>query len=387
MAMAALLAVLVACGSGDAESPAAGGGDGAGGATRDDPVEPIVATSGDIVFAVSIPDSALPEGVSRDDISIRATDPGTFELLPDGLQFVEPVTVSVQLPLADGEAVFAVLLSSDGSVEGLDLTIEPRENIADGTSVTFELEHFSFVLISSAPSSGIELSVVPPGPEDQYLLGESFTIVMRIDKKPWEEEFSGLRLRLSSIQGSEWSVSHRWLPRIDALEPGDSVGETTAIAGGQGAWIKAQTFTCVRPGEYRLDFLANVDQTVLWKIIDPSPNSRPVLISRGVDAQFLGECTLPPIVAVLSAPITTYTIDLPGGGDFKFAWSGADCGTTAGDDTNTYVWSHGEEGCEHAGEPHPGTPISLLIVTEKFEARCSYVSAASGTGPKCERTQ
>jgi hypothetical protein len=92
-----------------------------------------------------------------------------------------------------------------------------------------------------------------------------------------------------------------------------------------------------------------------------------------------GECKLPPIVASAAPPITTYTIDLNPADGFSFAWSGADCGTTAGSDTNTFVWSHGDESCKHTEEAHAGTQISLLISSDKFQARCSYISAASGT--------
>lgn len=301
-----------------------------------------------------------------------------------------------------------MLVSSDGEIEGLDLSIEPPERSDGPLTISFRIDHFSVVVISSLSTMGHELTILEPLPESEYTVGESFTVRMRIERSPWESE--GPNLRRSRERGAPWRVRDQWIvsPINGPLEPGDpdsasntsfldgnsifgpdgtlgSQLDTQEMADGQPSWTKSHAFVCDRPGSYEAAFTAIVLESIRWTYIEP-PRSAVVPYNLRLTARFSGECTLPPIVAVLSAPVTTYTIDLPAG-DFTFGWSGADCGTASGTDTNTYVWSHDDEDCEHAGEAHDGTPISLLIVTDKFEARCSYVSAASGTGPKCERTQ
>ena len=100
---------------------------------------------------------------------------------------------------------------------------------------------------------------------------------------------------------------------------------------------------------------------------------------------------MPRIVATLTAPLTTYQLSpaLPDAG-IEYRWTGADCGTTTGDTSATYVWSHGDENCEHAGEAHPNTTnLIVAAVTipdsgETFELVCPYISAATGKGPPCE---
>ena len=98
---------------------------------------------------------------------------------------------------------------------------------------------------------------------------------------------------------------------------------------------------------------------------------------------------MPKIVASAAPPLTTYTLSPEIPSATHFVWSGADCGSVTDSIKSTMVWDHGREGCEHAGEAHPGTEITALvngtfpISGESFELRCTYVSAASGEGEEC----
>lgn len=92
----------------------------------------------------------------------------------------------------------------------------------------------------------------------------------------------------------------------------------------------------------------------------------------------------PRIVASAAPPITTYTLSPEVPSATHYAWSGADYGSVTGSTTNTVVWNHREDGCEHAGEAHPDTQITVLISAESFELRCKYRSAASGKGEDYE---
>ena len=94
------------------------------------------------------------------------------------------------------------------------------------------------------------------------------------------------------------------------------------------------------------------------------------------------------ITAVASPPITTYHIAIAHGTGALFAWGGGDCGSVTGTVTNTMVWNHGAADCTHAGVDHPNTVISLRFLLrgalDDVEWRCTYTSAASGTGPRCQ---
>ena len=438
LAVTGLSALLIACGGGDSASEAtsapasqtAGASETvpASSATASSPAGDIAsATSGDVTLAIDVPDGALPAGVSADDIAITAADPaagpgGTaiaaFELSPDGLRFDRPIDVVVTLPeVGEGAAIGALLVSSDGSTEGLELSTVPLEREDDPLAVRFQIEHFSLILITAETPRGHRLSLADPIDEDEYTIGESFSVRMRIDRASWESDEAGART--IPTPGVAWEVSDRWFVAFEgALEPGDADSASNVsfrqdlgsystyisppgrggtqddrvdVDTGTSAWIKTQTFVCVRPGPFAARLDASVQEQVLVTETSFGVTNRTRTYEQGrLKATLTGECKLPPIVAVATPPTTTYTIDLPADGGFSFGWSGADCGGASGTETNTFVWTHGGddyEDCDHTEEAHPGTVISVLISSDKFEARCTFPGAASGREESCERTQ
>ncbi len=104
--------------------------------------------------------------------------------------------------------------------------------------------------------------------------------------------------------------------------------------------------------------------------------------------------TIPPINALFvdSISTTTYSIDVDFADGYRFVWSGPNCGETTGIDLRTMIWVHGSDDqdkvCEHAGEAHKGTIISVLVVaTDGREWRCTIDGAATGTGELCEKQE
>ncbi len=159
--------------------------------------------------------------------------------------------------------------------------------------------------------------------------------------------------------------------------------------------IPAETFECTAAGSVRVDYRGTagyhvmpVDVAEAWVLYGELQDRTEEIVKSSESVQ----CVMPRITAAAAPPFTTYTLSpgIPGGASF-FAWSGANCGSITGSTTNTMIWNHGEEGCEHAGEAHPDATISLLITGtfpvsgESYELRCTYPGAASGEGPECTR--
>ena len=163
----------------------------------------------------------------------------------------------------------------------------------------------------------------------------------------------------------------------------------------------SESFTCNGEGDFLIGFNGTVGAHIRLSttIVAPDnsssgPSESIAWTTQSASVGGGANCVMPAIVASAAPPITTYTLSPElSGGAIQYAWSGADCGTATGSTSNTYVWSHGADDCEHAGEAHSDTEISVLVTKtsaeagETIELRCTYVSAASGTGSKCERTR
>jgi hypothetical protein len=97
--------------------------------------------SGDVALSVQLSEGALPPGTNASDItstaieSVEDLDRSTiaaFEFGPDGLRFERPIDVIVTLPpVEDCTSITATLISSNGTIEGLDLSVEPQQNQDD----------------------------------------------------------------------------------------------------------------------------------------------------------------------------------------------------------------------------------------------------------------
>jgi hypothetical protein len=107
----------------------------------------IILTSSDNQTTLSIPNEALPDGVSPGDIEIEKVDDKEgmiiYDLKPNGLILEKPVTISVTGP-AFGEAIPTLFHEYDGGFEMLNTEVNfDEEN--DTATVSAEITHFSTI--------------------------------------------------------------------------------------------------------------------------------------------------------------------------------------------------------------------------------------------------
>ncbi len=267
------------------------------------------------------------------------------------------------------------------------------------TRVT-ELSHFTDII--HYPATYFSLDVTAP---PQAMFAQSFEVQVIIRGNPDVQLTSRWRLN-SGVAGTssiQVATERPWFI-IGIFSAFGSVSPTavtdrpprTSVTGNQ--FTVTETFTCVRGGTARMNYVALIDQQ-MWLIsyYESTGNTNrhlPDRLWKATAAELWDvECGMPKIVASAAPPLTAYTLSPEISSATHFAWSGANCGSVTGSTTSTMVWDHDEEGCEHAGEAHPDAEISVLVngkfpvSGESFELRCNYRSAASGEGPTCTSTQ
>lgn len=391
--VALLAAALAACGSQEA-APATTG--------QDVPAERDVATveseAGSAVL--SIPAGALPQGVTSDDIQIHEVSDDSdsfivteghpplavYQLEPDGLQLSEPVTLTVRLQIEDpsGELI-AVLVSGDEAevITDLESEFDPENNIL---TASMQLTHFSKVWLAVGGMFEIEVNTSAT----EIPFGGEFTATLTVTRIPEPGQGGDVVYGyFFYLADTPWSVEGSLKPHgpvapAEVEIPRRSVSTRTFTDA-------PRDFECAAAGGSFLTYRG----AVFYQLLSTSsPDPKPLTtgdVVRGYSD--LLECVMPKIVASAAPPFTTYTLSPEIPSATFFAWSGADCGSITNSNTNTMVWNHGEEDCEHAGEAHPTTEISVFVSGtlpvsgESFELRCTYRSAASGEGKKCALEQ
>lgn len=129
----------------------------------------VLSASSPVTPNVSVPDAALPEGVSGEDLSGSVTflaDPETgavavqFTLNPDGIRFEEPVDLSWKgySPDSSTTAIMAIsdsgenLLDQEEARKVLETLNRPTSDNGGPAPVSLEIDHFSTWLILQQPN-------------------------------------------------------------------------------------------------------------------------------------------------------------------------------------------------------------------------------------------
>ena len=374
VAVVALLAATLAGCGGEETAPAT--------TVQDAPAERDAATveSEDGSAVLNIPAGALPEGVTPEDIEIRevSDDPAfaaesarplvVYQLEPDGLQLLTPITLTVELAVEDSSGQIVAIQISEDKVE-LVADLESEFLLESSTlAVSMQLSHFSavvFTYVANPFEADVQVSAqeVPLGetfgvtvvvtrvsdPVDviEFYEGASANAYIHLADAPW---------RLTGSLSGGGSVRPRTIEDVPPL---------TSIAGSTFT-IPTQTFECGSPGDGRVTFLGPVQyqQRVVWAVpgygvTGDELEDKTASLSVASDDV---ECVMPRVVASAAPPLTTYTLSPEIPSATFFAWSGANCGSVTGSTTSTMVWDHGQEGCEHGGEPHPDAEISVLVI-------------------------
>ncbi len=188
--------IAVACGGGDSDSEVH---------------QPHIAagSQGGVGLTLLVPPAALPDGIASADIQIvpipdSAAGQTSFELLPDGARFNEPVIVVVDVETTEG-SVAAVLESSDG-IELLSATGILHWAAQDRMATTFEITHFSELRVIR--SGGAKLIVLEQPDKNRFDIGEAFTI--RLAFSPELTPLGELRSLLHEWD-ENWITDPQWV--------------------------------------------------------------------------------------------------------------------------------------------------------------------------------
>lgn len=249
---------------------------------------PAIVAASDGSLELSIPSSALPEGVSASDLSvtmlapIEATDPSDpnareiahYDLQPSGLRFEEPVAVTARLPLETVSGpLYAYLISDGGSIEILPvaITLEGETLVA-----TTAVEHFSEIVwsvagvapfslwagggtfvksepiavgetldldfIASRPENGtVELKLIGRPTDGGPAVSTTASYSVEVGAGPWQ------------LKGVFGNRSQEVLsPAFDPQPPGEWVTGSDLLLSTRGQ------FTCTQPGAWTVTFVGAV---------------------------------------------------------------------------------------------------------------------------------
>lgn len=407
---------------------------------------PATVAASDGALELSIPLSALPEGVAPSDLSITTLAPievidpfdsetaevaatareiARFDLQPSGLHFEQPVAVTARLPLdAVTGPLVAYLVADDGSVELLPVstTIEGETVVA-----TTEVEHFSEIVWSVIGFREFFAMVNPhfSNDDDNVLVGDTIYVEFNLERLQGEqtvemeligrksggiETITALVPYIVNVGDGPWQLRGVFSsrgdevlsPSFDPEPPGEwTVSSTDEVT-------KRGTFTCRDVGHWEIWFGGAIQLTYeAWpqgslegaelptfedgnhiQVLQPvmidgrcvAPDSPPVLATENIPPNVF------PVDSVLSPPMTIYTVlaSDPERGALTYAWSGANCGSTWGETSVFYAWTHEGDDCDHTTTAHPDATIAVTVSDGVWQVTCTYQGAASCSGEACE---
>lgn len=223
-----------------------------------------VVQSSDGVLSLAIDASALQDDVSVSDISVEQKSDSQYSLLPHGLIFTKPVTVTYVAQ--DGKPVTPFVMHRGGG--GLELVDTKTSIEPEGTKVTFEINHFSDIIFGGGSACNIDFSVsrteLPPG--ESFTMRSTLTrgegrdirvVDPKYDMKEYEITYHNVRP--PNVSGNSWTQGRILGPsRVSDLPGTRPMPELTTTVD--------QEFTCSRRGGarvfhvYILNFFARITE-------------------------------------------------------------------------------------------------------------------------------
>lgn len=228
--------------------------------------------SDDGIAQLEIPIGALPQGVSAEDITITKGSvaelplelkegfetPQTllvYKLLPEGIEFVEPVTVTISQNKEDSEGVIPVLFHASGDTFEIIPNTTVEIDLRGGTTrVSGQIAHFSQVGTDSERGM-FKYESVSGGTGE---IGDSFPFKLTI--KPtgvmrWfdyggegPENYTGRGYYYKMAPGTKWLVKPFSLTIIEEVISPKEVKNKGADLKQSGTFSVEQIYTCVEEG-------------------------------------------------------------------------------------------------------------------------------------------
>ncbi len=157
-------------------------------------VASIPVTSGDTTATLDIPEGALPSDISPDDITVTPLEItetiedsehleplAAYRFEPAGAEFEIPLRLSIDTVAQQEQNLIARLGSGDGSSELLQPVALSINLATNRVTAVYSIEHFSEILFMlSKDGAQPHIAILPPPPEETYLVGESFTVRARL---------------------------------------------------------------------------------------------------------------------------------------------------------------------------------------------------------------
>jgi hypothetical protein len=321
----------------------------------------IVAEAGDVAARLDIPAGALPAGVDASQISVRPFDPAArgldagegqivaaFDLQPDGLAFSEPVLLTYDIPFEGGGLYMVMLAGSSGDLEVLEIADAIIDASGTRLTITVPVSHFSRTWVLSFTDVQVDLLSEFTG---EYLVGESFTVRMRVFRPRVSEDRSGPVYTGEGVvhigdrrEPTVWSIVYGW--RSGPPRPLDLLGEAffadppewqegplepdVVPGGGDLLTIKlepersfvdvSQAFTCEEAGPFILDVSGSLEFPI--RVTRLFPDGRQETTDEVGHPLFLhrlvGRCIVsapPPEVTAIAPPSSPTAIAVPPTGE------------------------------------------------------------------------
>lgn len=407
------------------------GGDADDSATSGTPEGITTVASPDGLAVLEIPDGALPDGITAADVTVNAISlddrpameglavAAAYEFLPNGLELRTPAALTIRVRFEVVPGALLIAHESDNAWELLPIVDSDFDEEEGTVTLSTLLSHFSVATLYRTLGSDLELSemidldlnpltVDASVSASKVHVGNSFefSATLATVAKPglyWSRAPNAANLQDGKFELFVTDDPVMFKGRLNTSDGSMGSGPVTPTRVDEpsgwtpltgGSYEFKQTLECVDGGTASMTYWmygkVPIEARKEYLIDDKLTEGRSSghISTFELDGAFL-ECVMPKIVASAAPPVTTYTLSPEISTATHFAWSGADCGSVTGSTTNTMAWSHGSEDCEHAGEAHPASQITVLVTGNfpesgtAFEMRCNYQSAASGAGAEC----
>ncbi len=245
---------------------------------------------------LEIPDGALPDGVSIDDLRVVAGSGALFEaveggpeplasyrLEPTGLTFLKPLTLRVDVPLDDVPADVITFLRTEGqeAPELVHTRLEDRDENAGTVALVTELSHFSDIVHYPAEPFFVHIEL-----PRRAMVGQPFKAQVTIRgnlnvlvRAPWAANFL-----VQVAMDQPWSLEGHFLG-FEPVSPDGFIDDRPSRTSVTGTRFEVEeTFVCERAGEAQVFYRAAIDYHVRLIRIDLATGVRESEITFELEA-------------------------------------------------------------------------------------------------------
>jgi hypothetical protein len=249
-----------------------------------------VITSDDGKATLTIPDGALPEGLSASDISVTAITEGDLQTIdfgpdaagtvlagyilePEGTQFQVPVSLRIQIDEPITGPPFSALLEFGEDLEFLSVSLEHDPSAERVVSATLEVPHFTEARLLASDAFLRDVGLQPVDTSFDLFnvpVGEGFELIggARVNRAAGE-----IILPSSTIS---WGENTEYNATLFFTLPSDNLSPDVLVLHGNVVDLRnetrevvsmTQTFVCEAGGDFNVSFLGSVTATLRKELV------------------------------------------------------------------------------------------------------------------------